>query len=138
MEFASDYSLLNQGSYTEGVEAAASLPFVAGPVRRWRRRPLGRELRNVHGAPNASKVPRPQRGRSCSKISSQGVLKADLKRFIPGYVDHYTAASDYLFDLLRPLMQDLLPHAYRYADCFDRFEYLMAPRSVISRNIVRV
>jgi hypothetical protein len=31
-----------------------------------------------------------------------------------------------MFDFLRPLFSDSLPQQYRYADCFDRFEYLTA------------
>jgi hypothetical protein len=55
-----------------------------------------------------------------------GALRADLKQFLPGYKNHYTPASDYLFDLLRPVLEAFLPQMYRYADCFDRFEYIMA------------
>jgi hypothetical protein len=54
------------------------------------------------------------------------VFKVDLKQFLPGYVNHHTPASDYLIDLLRPLLQESLPSKYRYEECFDRFEYLMA------------
>lgn len=54
------------------------------------------------------------------------VLRANLKQFLPGYINHHTPASDYLFDLIHPLMETILPQKYRYADCFDLFEYLLA------------
>jgi SIR2-like domain len=54
------------------------------------------------------------------------VFRADLKQFLPGYERHSTAASDYLVDLLRDLLQESFPSKYRYEECFDRFEYLMA------------
>jgi hypothetical protein len=54
------------------------------------------------------------------------VLTAHLKQFLPGYINHRTPASDYLFDLLRSLIETILPQGYRYADRFDYFEYLMA------------
>jgi hypothetical protein len=54
------------------------------------------------------------------------VLRADLKQFLPGYERHFTAASDYLVDLLRPVLQETFPLKNRYEECFDRFEYLMA------------
>jgi hypothetical protein len=52
--------------------------------------------------------------------------KTDLKRFLPRYLNHHTPASDYLFDLMRPLMETSLRQEYRYSDCFDLFEYLLA------------
>jgi hypothetical protein len=54
------------------------------------------------------------------------VLKAELKRFLPGYERHRTPASDYLIDFLRPMLQESFPSKYRYEECFDRFEYLMS------------
>jgi hypothetical protein len=53
-------------------------------------------------------------------------FRADLKQFLPGYEIRYTPASDYLFDLLGPLMRKSLPLKHRHEDCFDRFEYLTA------------
>jgi hypothetical protein len=54
------------------------------------------------------------------------VFRADLKQCLPGYERHPTAGSNYLVDLLHPLMQESFPTKHRYEECFDRFEYLMA------------
>jgi len=55
-----------------------------------------------------------------------GVFRVELRQFLPGYERRTTAASDYLVDLLRPLMQETFPLRNRYEECFDRFEYLTA------------
>jgi len=55
------------------------------------------------------------------------VLGADaIKKSVPGYSNRLTPASDYLCDLMRPLMEDHLPQKCRYEECFDRFKYLLA------------
>jgi ADP-ribosylglycohydrolase len=54
------------------------------------------------------------------------VFRADLKQFLPGYERHHTPGSNYLVDLLRPLMEVTFPLKNRYEECFDRFEYLVA------------
>ena len=64
-------------------------------------------------------------GLYCSNAAPQGVSR-DLKRIPSRLLNHHTPASDYLFDILRPLIETILPQEYRYADRFDRFEYLMA------------
>jgi hypothetical protein len=55
-------------------------------------------------------------------MAADSIIRNRLLRL----VNRQTPASDYVFDVLRPLMEDRLPQAYRHADCFDRFEYLMA------------
>jgi hypothetical protein len=54
------------------------------------------------------------------------VFSAEIGLFLPGSRNHRTAPSEYLFQVLRPLIETILPNGYRYADRFDRFEYLMS------------
>ncbi|MEN3054895.1 MAG: SIR2 family protein [Candidatus Methanosuratincola petrocarbonis] len=44
----------------------------------------------------------------------------------PNAANEYTPLSNYLFDLLRPLLRDYLPDDTRYEETFDTFEYLLA------------
>jgi hypothetical protein len=44
----------------------------------------------------------------------------------PNAAREYTPVSNYLFDLLRPLLHDYLPDDSRYEETFDTFEYLLA------------
>ncbi len=45
---------------------------------------------------------------------------------IPGYEQHYTPLSDYLFKLLQPSLDDILFIGNNYENSFDEFEVLLA------------
>ena len=127
LELGTDYSLVNQAAYTEpwkGLRLYPSLLLLyAGGIaalsaenyRMFAALLTGPKYHDHDGE-------RPLLLHCCAPL----VLRADLKRFLPGYLNHRTPASDYLADLLHPLMQTNLPLKYRYDECFDRFEYLMA------------
>ena len=44
----------------------------------------------------------------------------------PNAKSRYTPVSDYLFNLLRPMLRDYLPDEQKYEEAFDIFEYLLA------------
>lgn len=48
------------------------------------------------------------------------------QQLLPNRGELYTPLSDYLYELLREPLRDVLPQEDRYTRCFDRFEYLLA------------
>lgn len=54
----------------------------------------------------------------------ESVLRKDLAQLLPGMERHYVPLSDYLFDVLRDPLRELLPQDSLYQETFDRFEYL--------------
>lgn len=54
------------------------------------------------------------------------VLHPDTANGLPGYGSRYTSMNDRIFDILREPMREYLPDDERYADMFDRLEYLSA------------
>ncbi|MDE0131080.1 MAG: SIR2 family protein [bacterium] len=58
--------------------------------------------------------------------SSWDVLDRDIvKQAIPKLNRHPTPISEHLFEVLRPIVSDLVPSEEVYADCFDEVEYLL-------------
>jgi hypothetical protein len=56
-------------------------------------------------------------------IFYHGILAELIKRLKPNTP---TPASDYLFEMIRPLLKDYIPDDKEYDEVFDRFEYLFA------------
>ena len=52
------------------------------------------------------------------------VMKQQVGRELSGKERNYTPLSDHLFEVLRPLLQPILPDEWEYERAFDRFEYL--------------
>lgn len=59
-------------------------------------------------------------------INAMKVLPESIGKRLPGITNHYTPGSDYLYYLLRPNFQELIPNDYEYEKAFDKFEYLLA------------
>jgi hypothetical protein len=60
----------------------------------------------------------------------KGISKAlgdlgDAFKFVPGHEREYTPRSEYFFELLRPIMDDLFFLGMEYESHFDRFEVLL-------------
>lgn len=65
------------------------------------------------------------------------VFSNNTYKWIP-YKDaerRYTPVSDYLFQLLKPVLHDYLPNERQYEDVFDLFEYLLALTYVDAEGI---
>lgn len=127
LEVASDFLLLNHGASTDVWKQLSLYPSLlllyAGGVSA-----LSAENYGIFAALLTRPRYRDDNGERplLLECCPPRVLRADLKQFLPGYENRYTPASDYLLDRVRPLMETSLPREHRYADCFDRFEYLMA------------
>jgi hypothetical protein len=59
------------------------------------------------------------------RLDCIGVLPPDAMNMLHGEKRH-TPSSDYLYDRLRAPLRDLIPADDRYANAFDRLEYLIA------------
>jgi len=54
------------------------------------------------------------------------LTRADAWKVLPGYERKHTPQSEYLFDTLRPVLEDLLFLGQSYEEQFDRYEILRA------------
>jgi len=77
-----------------------------------------------------AEVPDPERSRgqtSLIRATVNGLSDiGDGFKMIPGHERNYTPRSDYLFNLLQPILDELLFLEPDYESLFDRFEVLLA------------
>jgi len=62
----------------------------------------------------------------CEEVHTYSVFNGTLANNFPGLERHYTAASDHLYAVLRPILMDLLPSQPEFERAFDRLEILWA------------
>jgi hypothetical protein len=69
----------------------------------------------------------PEQDKAIYRIG-QGLLQLDHAKVfnkLPDYSSKYAARSEYLYDLIRPKLEELIFVGQRYEDLFDRFEILL-------------
>jgi len=59
------------------------------------------------------------------KLFPWGVMKESVQKRLPGKETHFVPLSDYLFEILREPLTEIIPDNGDYERCFDLFEYLL-------------